>query len=99
MKAAAGALALLAAAPCFAQAAGQWHAPAQIWGASCGYCHGAGVGPELRGRPIDPAALRAIVRGGLPGMPSFHPSELSDAEIAGLARWLTSAKPPAPPRR
>jgi len=79
-----------------AQSAGQWHGPEQIWAATCGYCHDEGVGPQLRGRKLPAAAIPPVVRQGLPGMPSFHPSEIDDKELAALARWI--ARSPAPPQ-
>lgn len=94
-------LALLAtaglAAPAFAQSAGQWRGPAQIWSKSCHYCHDSGVGPNLRGAHLDPRVVIVVARGGMPGMPAFHPSEINDAELAGLARWLHDQPPPPPP--
>jgi len=87
--------ALLAAAPVTAQSAGQWQGPEQIWNATCGYCHGAGVAPELRGRKLDPQASAFIARNGAPGMPAFKPSEINDAELDQLARWIALAPIPA----
>lgn len=80
-----------------AQSSGQWRGPDQIWRSSCGYCHGAGVAPELRGRRLPPQATTMIVREGAPGMPAFHPSEIGDKELRQLARWLERSPAPAPP--
>ncbi len=79
-----------------AQAAGQWRGPEHMWSSACGYCHGAGVAPELRGRGLAPVLIRKIVREGFAGMPPFHPSEFSDADLAALADWI--AKSEAPPK-
>ena len=84
-------------APTLAQSAGQWSGPQQIWGASCGYCHGEGIGPEIRGLKLPPATIVATARNGAPGMPAFHPSEIDDHELAALARWISAA--PAPPKK
>jgi mono/diheme cytochrome c family protein len=88
-------IALFSAAPLAAQSAGQWRGPEQIWGATCGYCHGAGVAPELRGRKLDPQATAFIARNGLPGMPVFKPSEINDAELDQLAHWIALTPSPA----
>jgi mono/diheme cytochrome c family protein len=94
----AAALALLAfAAPALAQSAGQWRAPDHIWASSCTYCHDSGVGPHLRGAHPDPKLVVIVARSGLPGMPAFHPSEISDAELAALAAWLQVQPAPAAP--
>ena len=90
--------AALLPAPALAQSAGQWSGPQQIWDASCGYCHGEGVGPEIRGLRLPPAAIAATARNGAPGMPAFHPSEIDDRELAALARWISSAAVPPPPK-
>ena len=89
-------LLLVLAAPASAQVAGQWRGPEHIWGATCGYCHAEGVGPEIRGRGIDAGTLRTVVRQGLPGMPNFHPSEISDRELTALAAWIATQQPTKP---
>lgn len=69
--------------------------PEQVWAATCGYCHGRpGLAPELRGRGLPEPVIIAFVRNGAPGMPPFHESELSDAEVDALAQWIRQA--PAP---
>jgi cytochrome c5 len=85
----------LAGAPAFAQAAGQWQKPEQIWAASCSYCHEQDFAPELRGRNLPAEAIAPIVRQGVPGMPAFHPSEINDRELAGLSRWISASPAPA----
>jgi hypothetical protein len=77
------------------QSAGQWRGPEHMWGATCGYCHDEGVGPQLRGRKLPAEVIPPIVRQGLPGMPSFHPSEIDDKELVALARWIAGSAPPA----
>ncbi len=81
-----------------AQAAGQWRGPEHVWESTCGYCHGAGVAPELRGRGLPPALIKKIVREGYAAMPPFHPSELGDQDLAALADWIAKSQaPPKPP--
>lgn len=68
---------------------------AELWRASCGYCHGGPMNaPELRGRNLPVAVTRQFVRNGAPGMPPFHPSALRDDELEALAQWIAAA--PAP---
>jgi len=100
------ALALLAfAAPALAQSAGQWRAPDHVWASSCTYCHDTGSAPRLRGTHPDANLVAIVARNGLPGMPAFHPSEISDQELAALGAWLqrqpapAALKPPAGKRK
>jgi len=87
-------LVLLALAdPLHAESAGQWRGPDHIWASSCSYCHDTGVGPRLRGARPDPKLVDLAVRNGLPGMPAFHPSEVSDKELAALGAWLQRQRP------
>lgn len=60
---------------------------------TCAYCHGANVGPVLLGRGLDPAAIAAMVRNGMGAMPAFRPTEISDAELADLAAWVSKSAP------
>ena len=80
--------------PAAAQTAGQWQKPEHIWRAVCSYCHGANVAAELRGRGLPVELIFTIVRQGVPGMPVFHPSEISDDELADLSIWLSSSAAP-----
>ena len=70
--------------------------PAGTYGRTCGYCHGANVGPVLLGRGLPADAVKAIARMGMGTMPAFRPTEINDAELDALARWIeTSAADPA----
>lgn len=69
--------------------------PEAIWRATCGYCHGSVPGaPELRGIGLPEEAIVTVARQGAPGMPVFHASEISDADLRALARWI--AQQPTP---
>lgn len=64
--------------------------PEAVWRATCGYCHGSVPGaPELRGIGLPEKAIVVTARQGAPGMPVFHASEISDADLQALARWIT----------
>jgi mono/diheme cytochrome c family protein len=70
-------------------------APELIYAGNCGYCHGHNVGPIIRGRNLPAPMVEYLVRSGRGAMPAFKPSEISPAELASLARWIsTSASDP-----
>jgi mono/diheme cytochrome c family protein len=62
--------------------------PARVWAGACSYCHDEGVAPPIFGLGLGAAAIAAVVRGGLNGMPAFHPSELTEAQLQALADWV-----------
>jgi len=66
--------------------------PETVYKQTCGYCHGANVGPVIRGRGLEPDAIKYMVRHGLNGMPAFRPTEISDAELAAVAEWIKASK-------
>lgn len=67
--------------------------PEQIWDASCGYCHsGPMQAPVLHGRQLPQELIISFARNGANGMPPFHESELSDAELRALARWISDSE-------
>ena len=65
--------------------------PAKVYAAVCGYCHGANVGPIILGRSLPPALVQTLVRNGKNAMPSFRPTEISDAELSALAAWVAAS--------
>ena len=82
----------LAAAACSPSAASSPRPPEKVYASTCGYCHGANVGPIIRGRALPAEQVTAVVRGGLNGMPAFRPSEISPAELDALAQWVEASK-------
>jgi mono/diheme cytochrome c family protein len=74
----------------------------------CAMCHrGRGMGSVLLARrmdpavadlekrtDLDPAAVKAAVRGGVGNMPRISRGELSDAELDAIAAYLTRRKNP-----
>jgi mono/diheme cytochrome c family protein len=91
-----GLAALLAPPGAHAQAAGEWGSPAQLWRATCSYCHDNGVARELRGAGLTPQAVATAVRVGPKAMPSFTASQISDQELQQLAEWMSTQKAPVP---
>ncbi len=68
----------------------------KVYASTCGYCHGRNVGPVILGRGLPVPAIEAMVRNGLNAMPAFRPSEISDAELAAVAAWVSNS--PANPQ-
>ena len=77
--------------------AGQWDDPQQMYDATCGGCHGAGVGPHLLGQGLPEPYIRYVGRNGLRAMPPFRVTDYTDAELAKLATWINSQPASAPP--
>ena len=59
---------------------------------TCAYCHGSNVGPIILGRHLPADMIKATVRGGRGAMPAFRPTEISDADLAVLADWISASK-------
>ena len=67
----------------------------------CGFCHDKGVGPAILGRELPVAYIENVVRHGFRAMPSFRSTEIDNAALASVARWVsqspaTSANAAAP---
>jgi mono/diheme cytochrome c family protein len=90
------ALLVLVSSTAAAQSAGEWQGPEHIWRAVCSYCHGAGVGLQLLGAKLPASVIVEITRNGLKQMPAFAPTQISDAELAALAEWISRSEPPPP---
>lgn len=67
-------------------------APEVVYAKTCGYCHGQHVAPVIRGRNLPPEIIAQYVRSGPRAMPAFRPTEISDAELKALARWVSTSK-------
>lgn len=67
-------------------------APEAVYAKTCGYCHGQHVGPIIRGRGLPPEITKQYVRSGPRSMVAFRPTEISDAELEALAKWLKASK-------
>ena len=66
--------------------------PEYIYDRTCGYCHGHNVGPIILGRGLPPEVIETFVRRGNGAMPAFKPTEITDAELAALADWISQAE-------
>ncbi len=87
----------LCAAAAHAQSAGEWASSAQLWRATCGYCHDGKLAPELRGAGLSAQAIESAVRRGPKAMPSFAPSVIGAEDLERLAEWIRLQPKPAPP--
>lgn len=67
-------------------------APEVIYARTCAYCHAAGVAPSIRGRGLPVEGVITYVRSGPRGMPAFRPTEITNAELAALAKWISVSK-------
>lgn len=66
--------------------------PEVIYARTCGYCHGARVAPVIRGRKLPVDMITTYVRSGPRAMPAFRPTEISNAELAALAKWINASQ-------
>lgn len=80
---------------CFAQAAGQWRNPQQIYTDNCHFCHDTGVGPVLFGRHLPLRKIMKVVRDGKGPMPAFRQSQINHAELVKLAEMISRSSAPA----
>ena len=67
-------------------------APEAVYAKTCGYCHGQHVAPIIRGRGLPPELIAQYVRRGQRAMPAFRPTEISNSELAALAKWINASK-------
>jgi mono/diheme cytochrome c family protein len=70
-------------------------APEVVYAKVCGYCHGRNIGPILLGRKLPVDMITLVARQGRNGMPAFRPTEVTPAEMAALAKWISTAAPRA----
>lgn len=57
----------------------------------CSYCHETGIGPVLLGRQLPTVYIENVVRQGFRAMPSFRPTEIDNAALASVARWVSES--------
>jgi mono/diheme cytochrome c family protein len=87
-------LAIIGTGACWAQPAGQPRDPDHVYAVTCHYCHDTGIGPVLKGSHYPVDQIRTAVRHGHGSMPSFMPSEITEAELAALVHMLSDAALP-----
>lgn len=67
---------------------------AMAYGRACGYCHDTNIAPNLRGRELDPEAVKYFARHGSRAMPAFRNTDISDAELNAIAALIAANKLP-----
>ena len=65
--------------------------PEGTYSRTCGYCHGANVGPAILGLHLPPELIRSAVRTGPGAMPAFRQTEISDADLERLSEWISDS--------
>jgi mono/diheme cytochrome c family protein len=66
-----------------------WKDGAEVYAKVCAFCHEAKVGPTIRGRGLDPAYIKFIVRHGNRAMPSFRAAEIDDESLTKVAEYVS----------
>lgn len=82
---------LFVAGPVLAQSDGVWRSGEQAYSKTCAYCHEAGVGPVLRGRPLPSSFVSQVVRRGFLEMPAFPASFIDDKTLEDIGNFLRTA--------
>lgn len=59
----------------------------------CAKCHEVGIGPVITGRGFPEAVYVTIARSGFNGMPAFRVSDIDDATLQDLAKYLAATTP------
>lgn len=65
----------------------------QFYQKVCAKCHEAGIGPVITGRGLPEATYVYMARNGLNAMPAFRISDIDDATLQELAKYLSATKP------
>lgn len=86
---------VVASASARAEAIVPWKDERHVYASTCRYCHESGVGPELYGRKLEIDYVMSVVRRGVAGMPPFRHSEVDDATLRKLAKYISESPAPA----
>lgn len=65
----------------------------QFYQKVCAKCHETGIGPVITGRGLPEATYVLMARNGLNAMPAFRLSDIDDATLQELAKYLSATKP------
>jgi mono/diheme cytochrome c family protein len=76
-----------------AQPAPQISKGQQFYQKVCAKCHETGIGPVITGRGFPEAVYVTIARSGFNGMPAFRLSDIDDATLQDLAKYLAATTP------
>ena len=59
----------------------------------CAKCHETGIGPVITGRGLPEATYVYMARHGQNAMPAFRVTDIDDATLQELAKYLSATKP------
>ncbi|CAM5794622.1 hypothetical protein OPEN69S_03582 [Ottowia pentelensis] len=76
-----------------AQSAPQIGKGQQFYQQVCAKCHEAGIGPVITGRGLPEPTYVYMVRNGFNAMPAFRVTDIDDATLQDLAKYLAATKP------
>ena len=65
----------------------------QFYQQVCAKCHETGIGPVITGRGLPEATYVFMARNGLNAMPAFRVTDIDDATLQDLAKYLAATKP------
>jgi mono/diheme cytochrome c family protein len=65
----------------------------QFYQKGCAKCHETGIGPVITGRGLPEATYVFMARNGFNAMPAFRLSDIDDATLQDLAKYLAATKP------
>lgn len=65
----------------------------QFYQQVCAKCHETGIGPVITGRGLPEATYVFMARNGLNAMPAFRVTDIDDATLKDLAKYLSATKP------
>jgi mono/diheme cytochrome c family protein len=77
----------------YAQAESQPGSGQRFYQKTCAKCHETGIGPVITGLGLPAVAYMTIVRSGLKEMPAFRVSDIDDATLQDLAKYLANTPP------
>jgi mono/diheme cytochrome c family protein len=76
-----------------AQTAPQISKGQQFFQKVCAKCHETGIGPVITGRGLPEATYVYMARHGQNAMPAFRVTDIDDATLQELAKYLSATKP------
>lgn len=80
--------AMLLASAAIADGSGQWLSGQEAYNKVCSLCHDHGIGPTIKGISKSPDLVRLVVRAGNRAMPAFRQSEIDDATLAKIIKYI-----------
>lgn len=80
--------AMLLTSAAVADGSSQWLRGQEAYSKVCGFCHDRGIGPVIKGLGKNPDLIRPVVRSGNQVMPAFRQSEIDDATLAKIIKYI-----------